>query len=80
MQVTIKLVIVNKILPNIIKAKAFSDYRLMLEFEDGVNGEIDLSKLKGKVVFEYWNEVDNFLKVYVSDHGSIAWSDDIEID
>lgn len=70
----------NRIMPNIKSAAALPDYKLMLEFEDGVKGEIDLSKFKGNGVFEYWNDVNNFSKFYVSQHGSIAWSDDIEID
>ena len=52
----------------------------MLEFEDGVNGEIDLSKLKGKGIFQFRDDVSDFLKVYISQNGSIAWSNDIEID
>ncbi|MBC7383081.1 MAG: DUF2442 domain-containing protein [Bacteroidia bacterium] len=70
----------NKIVPNIKLAVALPDYKLFLEFEDGIKGEVDLSNFKSKAVFNYWNKVDNFLKVYVTDHGSIAWSDDIEID
>ena len=70
----------NKIIPNIKTVEAFSNYSLRLEFEDGVKGEVDLKKNKGNRVFEYWNDVNNFLKVYISDHGSIAWTNDIEID
>ena len=67
-------------MPNIKIAEALPGYKLLLVFEDGIKGEVDLSNFKGKGVFEYWNKVDNFLKVYVTDHGSIAWTDDIEID
>ena len=67
-------------MPNIKIAEALPDYKLMLEFQDGINGEVDLSEFKGKGLFNYWNEVDNFIKVYVTHHGSIAWTDDIEID
>lgn len=67
-------------MPNLIKAKALPEYKLQLEFEDGVKGEIDLIKFKGKGVFEFWNDENNFSKVYVSKHGSIAWTEDIEID
>ena len=70
----------NKIIPNIKLAKALPNYMLMLEFEDGVKGEIDLSKLKGKGIFKFWDDINNLLKVYISQHGSIAWSNDIEID
>ena len=70
----------NKITPNIKLAKALPNYKLMLEFEDGVTGEIDLSKLRGNGIFKFWDDISNFLKVYISQHGSLAWNDDIEID
>ncbi|MBC7381589.1 MAG: DUF2442 domain-containing protein [Bacteroidia bacterium] len=61
-------------------AEALPDYKLCLEFEDGIKGQVYLSNFKGKGVFEYWNKVDNFLKVYVTNNGSIVWTYDIEID
>ena len=70
----------NKTIPYLIKAEAKPGYKLFVEFEDGVSGEIDLSGKVGKGVFEYWKDEMNFSKVFVSKHGSIAWNDDLEID
>ena len=62
-----------------VEVKAQDDYRIWLRYSDGVSGEIDLSDLVGRGVFRAWNDRAFFDKVYVSPHGSIAWSADIEI-
>ena len=54
-------------------------YRIWVEYDDGVAGEIDLSDAAGRGVFAVWNDPGAFEKVYVLDHRSIAWSDDLEI-
>lgn len=70
----------NKIIPYLKSASALPGYRLQVEFDDGVNGVVDLSALKGKGVFEFWNNENNFQRVFISNHGSIAWNEEIEID
>ena len=62
-----------------IEVKARDGYRIWLRYSDGVSGEIDLSDLVGQGVFRAWNERAFFDRVYVTPHGSIAWSPDIEI-
>ena len=59
--------------------EALSEYRIRVCFEDGVEGEVDLSQYVGKGVFAAWSDGDFFNAVHVSSHGSIAWSDDIEL-
>ena len=54
-------------------------YRIWLRYSDGASGEVDLSDLVGKGVFRAWEDRAFFSGVHVSPHGSIAWSDDIEI-
>ena len=54
-------------------------YRIWIEFSDGVAGEIDLSDLAGRGVFEAWNKPGHFEKVYVAPHRAIAWDDDLEL-
>ena len=39
-----------------IRIEARPGYHLYLEFADGTKGEIDLSKLAGKGVFQVWND------------------------
>lgn len=48
-------------------------YRLHLLFEDGTDGTLDLSHLAGEGVFAFWNDYDNFKKVYMDEEsGAIA--------
>ena len=58
---------------------ALPNYRLYLEFADGEKGEVDLSDLAGKGVFEVWNDYGFFEQVHLSPHCSIQWSDEIEL-
>lgn len=67
-------------IPEAIKVQPLDGFKLYLEFNDGVNGTVDLSHLKGKGVFELWNQSDNFFKVHIDDCGGIAWSDKVDID
>lgn len=54
-------------------------YRIWLRYSDGTSGEVDLSNLAGRGVFQVWNDRSFFESVHVAPHGSIAWDDDIEI-
>ena len=54
-------------------------YRIWLRYSDGVSGEVDLSDMAGRGVFKVWLDRTFFEGVHVSGHGSIAWSDDIEL-
>ncbi len=63
----------NKIIPYLKKADILPGYRLAVEFEDGINGTIDLSKWKGKGVFKYWNDYKNFELVQLTDDKKIQW-------
>ena len=62
-----------------VKVKALLGYRLWVEYDDGVRGEVDLSDMAGKGVFKAWDERGFFEKVHISPYGSIAWSDELEI-
>jgi hypothetical protein len=55
-------------------------YRLWLRYEDGVEGEVNLSGEVGKGVFAFWNDPKNFEKVYIGDGGQLSWSDELDID
>lgn len=54
-------------------------YRIWIRYSDGASGEVDLSDMAGRGVFKVWLDRVFFEKVHVSGHGSIAWSDDIEL-
>lgn len=52
---------------------------MWIKFDDGVEGEVDLSHLAGKGVFSLRNDYQAFEQVYIGSHGEIAWSDEIDI-
>jgi len=62
-----------------VEVKALSDYKIWVKYSDGVEGQVDLSHLAGKGIFELWNDYSTFEKVYIGSSGQIAWSDKIDI-
>ena len=41
---------------DIVDVKALSNFRIWVRFEDGLEGEADLSHLSGKGVFKRWTD------------------------
>ena len=62
-----------------IEVKALKNYKLWVKYEDGTEGEVNLSHLAGKGVFSIWNDYTVFEQVYIGQYGEIAWSDEIDI-
>jgi len=54
-------------------------HRLLLRYDDGVEGEVDLSRFVGKGVFSKWVDPDAFQTVHIGEDGQIAWDDEIEM-
>lgn len=54
-------------------------YCLSVLFEDGARGEIDLTELVSKGIFQTLKDVPQFKKAYSTGY-SITWTDDLEID
>ena len=50
-----------------------NDYRLEVEFSDGVQGEVDLSDRLLGSVFEPLRDLELFRKASVDDFGAICW-------
>ena len=69
----------------LVEIKALSNYKLWLHIlhrrtgSDGEKGEVDLSELAGKGVFEQWNDYENFEKASIGKNGQIVWSDEIDM-
>lgn len=64
-----------------LEVKALENFQIWLRFKDGLEGKIDLSHLKGKGVFQFWDECENFKKVYIDEETqAIAWDKDLELD
>lgn len=65
----------------IIKCKPCDNYNIWIEFDDGLQGKVDLSKLVGKGVFSAWNSLEFFNSVHVDKRtDTVAWGDDIDLD
>ncbi len=60
-------------------------YRVWVRYEDGVEGELDLSHLAGKGVFKAWDDRAYFESVHINGEGGcVCWGalpgGDMEID
>ena len=60
-------------------------YRIWVRYEDGIEGELDLSYCAGKGVFKAWDERAFFESVHISEKGGfISWGrppgSDMELD
>jgi hypothetical protein len=59
---------------------ALEAYKLLLSFEDGVTGKIDLSEKIGKGVFQALENIENFKQVKISsDKRSLQWLNGIDL-
>lgn len=53
--------------------------RIWLHYSDGTAGEVDLSHLIGKGVFQAWRNRQFFESVRLGESGTIAWGENIEL-
>lgn len=61
------------------EVKYIADYTIIIKFDDGVSGTIQLDDLVTKGIFKPLQDKDKFAKVYTTGY-SIAWSNELEID
>ncbi|MDE0667531.1 MAG: DUF2442 domain-containing protein [bacterium] len=59
--------------------RALEPYRIWLRYDDGVEGELDLSYLAGDGVFAAWEDHSLFAAVRLGPCGSIVWGDDLDL-
>lgn len=69
-------------LKDIIEAHPLSGFRLFLRFEDGVEGEVDLSKfVRFDGIFEPLKDPSRFAQVRVhSELGTVFWPNGADLD
>ena len=54
-------------------------YALMLTFDDGVQGTVDLSDLAGKGVFACWLDRKVFESARIGSSGELVWNDQVDL-
>lgn len=65
----------------IVACKPKPHYHVWIQFDDGLEGEVDLSYLVGQGVFKAWKSVDFFNQVRVdSKTDTLTWGEDIDLD
>lgn len=64
-----------------VKVKALPEYRLWIEYNDGVSGEVDLSDLVGQDIYRTWKKPGFFETVHIDDFydGAIVWDEMVEV-
>lgn len=59
-------------------------YRIWLKYDDGFEGELDMSHLAGKGVFKAWSDRAFFEGVHINEDGIVSWGvpdgSDMELD
>ena len=65
--------------PTAVEVSALEPYRIWLRYDDGVEGELDLSYLAGDGVFVAWLDHSFFSAVRLGPCGSIVWGDDLDL-
>jgi hypothetical protein len=66
-------------MPKPIDVKALPGHRIWLRYDDGIEGEVDLSDLAGQGVFAPLTDSAFFNTVHLGSHGAIEWSPDLDL-
>ena len=62
-----------------VSIEARGSYRLWVAFDDGTEGELDLSHRAGRGVFAVWDEPGVFESAEITPRRTIRWTDDAEL-
>ena len=62
-----------------VEVQAREPYRIRLCYDDGTEGEVDLSHLAGRGVFKAWADRSFFADVRIGPGGAICWGGDIDV-
>jgi hypothetical protein len=65
----------------IVACEARPNYILWVRFDDGIEGEVDLSDLVGKGVFKAWESKKFWESVAINPESeTVCWGEDIDLD
>jgi hypothetical protein len=71
----------NFIPAKIIACEARPNYVLWVRFDDGIEGEVDLSNLVGQGVFKAWESPSFWKSVKIDPESeTVAWGEEIDLD
>ena len=63
----------------LIEVRPLPGYKLYLRYDDGVAGEVDLSSMVGRGVFQLRNDPEAFQRVTIGSGGELRWSDEVDL-
>lgn len=64
---------------NLVEITPKEDYRLLLRYDDGIQGIVDLSHYAGRGVFSAWLKPGVFEQVRLTERGSPEWPGEIDL-
>jgi uncharacterized protein DUF2442 len=67
------------IMPKPVAVRPLANFRIWLRYDDGVEGDVDLSDLAGRGVFQAWTDRAFFDAVRLGSHGAIEWGSEIDL-
>lgn len=59
--------------PRPVAVETREGFCIWLKYDDGVEGELDMSHLAGKGVFKAWDDRAFFEGVHINEHGAVSW-------
>ncbi len=62
-----------------VQVEAREHYRLWVRYDNGVEGEIDLSQRAGRGMFKIWDSPGVFERVSISPNRAIRWTEEAEL-
>jgi len=66
-------------MPRLVQTQPRQNFRLFVRYDDGAEGEVDLSNLVGRGVFAAWNDPGVFESVTIGPQGQLMWGEAIEL-
>lgn len=66
--------------PKLISLRPQPGCRLWLRYDDGSEGSVDLSDLRGQGVFTSWEIPGRFETACLTSYNAVAWDETVELD